>query len=170
MISGQLEKQICGLCEELKRKKRQSVPHGGRDHGGIMTEKELNDLTGKIIGIAMDVHRELGPGLLEKVYQKCLKIALEDAGYNVQMELPLPVMFRGRMIDEAGYCIDLLVNDTIVLEIKSTGELTPVFEKQIGTYLRLADKPCGLLLNFNAVYLKQGIKRIKNGFLPSVRN
>jgi len=134
----------------------------------IKTEEELNDLTGQIIGIAIDIHRELGPGLLEKVYQRCLKIALEEAGYQVQMELSLPVMFRGKTIIEDGYRIDMLVDDMVILEIKSVTELAPVFEKQLGTYLRLAGKPCGLLLNFNAVHLKDGIKRIRNGFLLSV--
>ncbi|MCL2047789.1 MAG: GxxExxY protein [Defluviitaleaceae bacterium] len=136
-----------------------------------MTEHELNDLTGQIIGIAIDVHKELGPGLLEKVYQWCLKTALEDAGYSVQMELPLPIIFRGKVIHNEGYRLDLLVNNIIVIEIKSVVALTSVFEKQLSTYLRLADKPCGLLINFNVAYLKHGIKRIKNGFLsptPSV--
>ena len=131
-----------------------------------MTEEELNDLTGGIIGIAIEVHSELGPGLLEKIYQRCLKIALEDAGYHVQMELSLPVVFRGKEIDDDGYRIDLLVNDTVILEVKSVSGLTSVYEKQLGTYLRLANKPCGILINFNVAYLKQGIKRIKNGYLP----
>jgi len=131
-----------------------------------MTEQELNELTGGIIGVAIEVHRELGPGLLEKVYQRCLKIALEDAGYYVQMELSLPVIFRNKTIDEDGYRIDLLVNDTVILEIKSVSVLTSAFEKQLGTYLRLANKPCGLLMNFNETYLKHGIKRVKNGYLP----
>ena len=131
-----------------------------------MTEQELNELTGGIIGVAIEVHRELGPGLLEKVYQRCLKIALEEAGYTVQMELSIPVMFRDKMIDEDGYRIDLLVNNTVILEIKSVSILTSLFEKQLGTYLRLANKPCGLLMNFNVTQLKQGIKRIKNGYLP----
>jgi len=133
-----------------------------------MTESELNELTGNIIGIAIDVHRELGPGLLEKVYQRCLKIALEEAGYHVEMELSIPVIFRGKLIEEDGYRIDLLVDDTIILEIKSVSVLSTVFEKQLGTYLRLADKPCGLLINFNSAILKQGIKRIINGYLPEV--
>jgi len=132
-----------------------------------MTEEELNDLTGKIIGIAIDVHRELGPGLLEKIYQRCLKIALEDAGYKVQTELAMPVIFRGKVISDFGYYIDLLVNDEVILEIKSVLELTPVYEKQLVTYLRLTNKPCGLLMNFNVVYLKQGIRRVKNGYLSN---
>ena len=130
-----------------------------------MTEQELNNLTSGIIGIAIEVHRELGPGLLEKVYQRCLKIALEEAGYHVEMELLLPVVFRGKAIVEDGYRIDLLVCDTVVIEIKSVSTITPLFEKQLGTYLKLANKPCGLLINFNSTLLKQGLRRIRNGFL-----
>ena len=133
-----------------------------------MTENELNELTGGIIGVSIGVHRELGPGLLESVYQRCLKIALEDDGYHVQCELPLPVIFRGREIHGDGYRIDMLVNDTVIMEVKSVASLLPVHEKQLLTYLRLSGKPCGLLINFHVVQLKQGIKRIKNGFLPSV--
>ena len=130
-----------------------------------MTEQELNELTGGIIGTAIEVHRELGPGLLERIYQRCLKIALEEAGYSVIADLSIPVKYRGKLISEEGYQIDLLVNDAVVLEIKSVSALSPLYEKQLGTYLRLADKPCGLLMNFNSLYLKQGIKRIRNGFL-----
>ena len=138
-----------------------------RTQRSMMTEEQLNQLTKSIIGVAIEVHRELGPGLLEKVYQRCLRFALEEAGYQVQMEVSLPVTFRGKVIDEDGYRIDLLVDDTVILEIKSVADLAPVHEKQLGTYLRLADKPCGLLLNFNVAILKQGIKRIRNGFLTS---
>jgi len=133
-----------------------------------MTEEQLNELTKNIIGVAIEVHSELGSGLLEKVYLRCLKAALEEAGFQVKMEVHLPVIYRSKVIDEDGYRIDLLVNDTVILEIKSVSALEPVHEKQLGTYLRLAKKPCGLLLNFNTAILKQGIKRIKNGFLPSV--
>lgn len=133
-----------------------------------MTEEELNDLTARIIGVAIDVHRELGPGLLEKVYQRCLKIALEEVGFNVQMEVPMPVRFRGQVIDEDGHRLDLLVDHAVVLELKSVLAITPVFEKQVQTYLRFADKPCGLLFNFNTTRLVDGIKRIRNGYLPSV--
>jgi len=131
-----------------------------------MTEHELNDLTAGIIGVAIEVHNELGPGLLEKIYRHCLKMALEDAGYHVEAEVSAPVIFRGKLIDFEGYRIDLLVNDTVILEIKSVSALSPLFEKQLVTYLRLTNKPCGLLMNFNSTYLKHGIKRIKNGYLP----
>ena len=94
-----------------------------------MTECELNELTGGIIGVAIEVHRELGPGLLEKIYQQCLKIALEEAGYSVKSELPVPLIFRGKVIDDESYRIDLLVNDTVVIEIKSASALVPLHEK-----------------------------------------
>jgi len=135
------------------------------ENGDNLNERELNDLTSGIIGIAIDVHRELGPGLLESVYQRCLEVALKDAGYSIQSELMLPVIFRGSLIEGDGYRIDLLVNDTVILELKSVLEINSVHEKQLGTYLKLANKPCGLLINFNVTQLKYGIKRIKNGFL-----
>ena len=133
-----------------------------------MSEDELHDQAGRIIGVAIEVHQELGPGLLESVYQRCLKIALEEAGFTVQMEVPMPVRFRGRLVDEDGYRLVLLVDNAVVLELKSVLAITPVFEKQVQTYLRLADKPCGLLFNFNSTRLVDGIKRIRNGYLPSV--
>jgi len=128
------------------------------------TLEELNNLTDRIIGEAIAVHRELGPGLFEKIYQRCLKIALEQVGMRVEAEISLPVEFRGHLIDDAGYRLDLLVEDTIILEIKSSKD-NEVFDKQLGTYLRLANKPCGLVLNFNKARLTQGITRIKNGYL-----
>jgi len=134
-------------------------------NGNILNERELNELTSGIIGTAIDVHRELGPGLLESAYKRCLEAALKDGGYSVQSELTLPVIFRGSLIEGDGYRIDLLVNDTVILELKSVLEMNPIYEKQLGTYLKLANKPCGLLINFNVTHLKYGIKRIRNGFL-----
>jgi GxxExxY protein len=130
-----------------------------------MTEDELNHLTERIIGVAIGVHKELGPGLLEKVYQRCLKIALEENGFSVQMELPVGVVFHGQAVADEGFRLDLLVEDIVILEIKSVSLLTPVFAKQLGTYLKLSGKPCGLLMNFNVVRLVDGIKRIRNGSL-----
>ena len=129
-----------------------------------MTKQEIDTLVTQILGCAIEVHKELGPGLLESVYQKCLKIALEEKGFSVESELWLPVYFRGHKITDEGYRIDLLVEDTIILELKSVSKMTEVFPKQLGTYLRLANKPCGLLINFNEVLLRDGIKRIMNGY------
>ena len=130
-----------------------------------MTETELNELTEKIIGVAIKVHKELGPGLLEKVYQRCLKIALEEEGLHVDSEVPVEVIFHGKKVADEALRIDLLVENQIVLELKSVSKLTDLYQKQLGTYLKLAKKPCGLLINFNEVLLKNGIKRVKNGYL-----
>ena len=127
-----------------------------------MDLEELNKLTKKIIGIAIEVHRELGPGLLESVYQRCLAIALREAGLKVEEEKPVPICFRGQQITDNGYRLDLLVEDTVVLELKSVAVLVDVNMKQLLTYLRLMRKPVGLLMNFNEVVLKNGIKRIIN--------
>lgn len=132
-----------------------------------MTEQETKDLTYSVINVAIGVHRELGPGLLEKVYRSCLRIALEEAGYQVRSEVPLPIIFRNHQVEEDGYRLDLLVDDVLIIEIKSVSEIIPVHLKQLTTYLRLPKKPCGLLMNFNAVKLSDGIKRVKNGYLPS---
>lgn len=130
-----------------------------------LTETELNELTEKIIGVAIKVHKELGPGLLEKVYQRCLKIALEEEGLHVDSEVPVEVIFHGKKVADEALRIDLLVENQIVLELKSASKLTDLYQKQLGTYLKLAKKPCGLLINFNEVLLKNGIKRVKNGYL-----
>ncbi|MBP3771296.1 MAG: GxxExxY protein [Treponema sp.] len=130
-----------------------------------MTETELNELTEKIIGIAIEVRKELGPGLLEKVYQRCLKIALEEKGFKVDSEVPVEVIFHGKRVADEALRIDLLVENQIVLELKSAAKLTELYQKQLGTYLKLANKPCGLLINFNEVLLKNGIKRVINGYL-----
>lgn len=130
-----------------------------------MTETELNELTEKIIGVAIKVHKELGPGLLEKVYQRCLKIALEEEGLHVDSEVPVEVIFHGKKVADEALRIDLLVENQIVLELKSASKLTDLYQKQLGTYLKLAKKPCGLLINFNEVLLKNGIKRVKSGYL-----
>ena len=130
-----------------------------------MTETELNELTEKIIGVAIKVHKELGPGLLEKVYQRCLKIALEEEGLQVDSEVPVEVVFHGKKVADEALRIDLLVENQVVLELKSAAKLTELYQKQLGTYLKLANKPCGLLINFNEVLLKNGIKRVINGYL-----
>ena len=130
-----------------------------------MTENELNELTEKIIGVAISVHKELGPGLLEKIYQRCLKIALEEKGLKVDSEVPVEVTFHGKKVADEALRIDLLVENQVVLELKSAAKLTELYQKQLGTYLKLANKPCGLLINFNEVLLKNGIKRVINGYL-----
>ena len=123
---------------------------------------KLNQLSSKIIKAGINVHKELGPGLLESVYQSCMEIELKDMGIKVVPEVPLPVLYRGHKVHEEGFRIDLLVEDTVVVELKSVEKVKDVHKKQLLTYLRLAEKPLGLLLNFNEVVLKDGICRIIN--------
>lgn len=127
-----------------------------------MKREELNKLTETIIGISIDVHCELGPGLLESVYQKCLAIALRETGLRVDEQVPVPVFFRGHQISDEGYRLDMLVEGVVILELKSTLALTDVHKKQLLTYLKLLNKPLGLLINFNESVLKNGIRRIIN--------
>jgi GxxExxY protein len=98
---------------------------------------DLNRISGGIIHAAIEVHKELGPGLLESVYRKCLAKVLRDSGYDVKEELCLPVEFRGETVEENGYRIDLLVDDCVVVEVKSVEEMKPLFSKQTGKYLKL---------------------------------
>lgn len=125
---------------------------------------ELNKISHDIIHAAIEVHKELGPGLLESVYRKCLAKLLRDMGYAVEEEVSLPVKFRGEVIEKNGYRIDLLVNDLVIVEVKSVETMKTLFAKQLGTYLKLAKKQLGLLINFNEVVLKNGVKRIVNDF------
>ena len=122
----------------------------------------LNQLSSQIIKAAINVHKELGPGLLESVYQSCMVIELRNIDIRVESEVPVPVFYRGQNVNEEGFRLDLLIEDTIVVELKSVEKLQPVHKKQLLTYLRLAKKPLGLLINFNEPLLKDGITRIVN--------
>ncbi len=124
-----------------------------------MLEREGQDpLTGTIIGGAIEVHKALGPGLLENVYEECLAVELGDRGLAVQRQVEVPVVFKGRRIDMA-YRMDMLVNDQVVLELKAIEKLLPVHEVQLMTYMKLAGKRDGLLLNFHTPYLRDSIVR-----------
>ncbi|WP_317167979.1 GxxExxY protein [Cyclobacterium jeungdonense] len=120
---------------------------------------ELNDLTYQIIGCVYKVHSELGPGLLESTYEICLEYELLQVGLTVERQKPLPVHYDGIKLD-AGYRIDLLVNDLVLLELKSVEELAPIHKSQVMTYLKLSGLKLGLLLNFNVQDMKKGIIRI----------
>jgi GxxExxY protein len=124
---------------------------------------DLNAITEKIIKAAIAVHQELGPGLLESVYQTCLVLVLKEYGLNIRMEVPIPVVFPNRIVNDQGFRLDILVEDKIVLELKSVEKIQSVHIKQLLTYLRLADKPLGLLMNFNESLMKNGITRVANG-------
>ncbi len=121
-----------------------------------------NKLSSDVIKAAINVHKELGPGLLESVYQSCMVIELSETGLDVKAEVSVPIIFRGKEITEQGFRIDLLVEDTLVVELKSVDQIRNIHKKQLLTYLKLSKKPLGLLINFNEVLLKDGITRIIN--------
>ncbi|WP_155315584.1 GxxExxY protein [Desulfosarcina alkanivorans] len=123
---------------------------------------ELNALSSQVIKAAINVHSALGPGLLESVYQKCMAIELDALGLKCETEVPLPVVYRDQIITDDGFRIDILVEKTIVVELKSVEMVKSVHKKQLLTYLRLSGKPLGLLINFNETLLKEGISRIVN--------
>ncbi len=119
---------------------------------------QFDPLTERIIGCAIAVHRELGPGLLEATYEEALCIELELADLSFRRQMSVPVLYKGRSIGE--YRLDLLIEDTVVVEIKSVERLQPLFDAQILTYLRVTGKKVGLLANFNSRLLKDGVKRL----------
>jgi GxxExxY protein len=119
--------------------------------------REFSDLSHRVIGCAIEVHRELGPGLLESTYRDCLAKELELNGIPCQREVALPVLYKGLRI-ESGYRIDLLVDDDILLELKAVTELCPVHEAQLLTYMKLAEISHGFLINFNVRLLKDGLR------------
>jgi GxxExxY protein len=123
---------------------------------------DINNLSSQTIKAAINVHKALGPGLLESVYQNCMIIELGNLNLRVQSEVPVPILYRGQKIHEEGFRIDFLVEDNIIVELKSVEKVRDVHKKQLLTYLRLAQKPLGLLFNFNEVLLKDGIMRIIN--------
>jgi len=127
-----------------------------------MTKKELNDLTFIIIGAAIEIHKELGPGLLESIYEKCLIHLLREKGLKVTSQQKVQLIFRGIHLD-CDLRIDLLVEDCIIVEIKSIECLMPIHSAQLISYLRLLEKPKGILINFNCTNIfKEGQKTIVN--------
>ena len=132
-----------------------------------MNEKNrLDSITHKIIGAAIEVHRRLGPGLLESAYEACLAFELKQLGLRVEQQKPLPVVYKDVKL-ECGYRIDLLVEKSVVIEIKSVDQLAPIHVAQMLSYLRLSGKRVGLLVNFNVRVLKDGLKRVVDEFPDS---
>lgn len=122
----------------------------------------LNEISGKIVDAALRVHKELGPGLLESVYEVVLADELSRLGLRVRRQVPIPILYGGREFEE-GYRADLLVEEQIVVELKSVEQLARVHKKQLLTYLRLGRKHLGLLINFGGEFLKGNIERLVNG-------
>ncbi len=125
----------------------------------------LNDITGMVVDAAIRVHTELGPGLLESAYEACLTYELRKRGLRVQSQVELPVTYDGYRVD-LGYRLDLLVEESVVVELKSVEAINAVHEAQILSYLKLSRKPVGLLINFHTARLKDGIRRFLNGPQP----
>jgi GxxExxY protein len=130
------------------------VSHGDTESQSL---DDLNQITERIIGCAIEVHRNLGPGLLENTYEEAMCIELTDAGLKFQRQLPFPILYKGRALGE--YRLDLLVEEAVIVEIKSVERFNTVFEAQVLTYLKATGKKVGLLLNFNSRLLRDGIKR-----------
>jgi len=120
-----------------------------------------------VIGSAIEVHRELGPGLLESTYEECLAYELQRASLKIERQKPLPLVYKALQLD-CGYRLDLLIEDLLIVEIKSVSELIPIFDAQVLTYLKLAKVPVGLLINFNVPVLKHGLKRLVLNSVSSV--
>jgi len=124
---------------------------------------DVNELTGRVIGCAMKVHSALGPGLLESAYEACLEFELNRSGLKVERQLALPVLYEGARVD-CGYRVDLLVENEVVLELKAVDAIAPIHEAQLLSYLKLSGNSVGLLINFNTVHLRDGIKRMVNDY------
>jgi GxxExxY protein len=124
-------------------------------------KRRVDELTQQIIGAAMEVHKTLGPGLLESAYEECLCYELLQRGLHFKRQVPLPVSYKGLKLD-CGYKMDIVVEGSVILELKSVEDLMPVHTAQLLTYLRLSGMQVGLLLNFNKPLLKDGIKRLRN--------
>ena len=127
-----------------------------------MDRATVDRIAEQIIGASIDVHRTLGPGLLESAYEACLAYELQDRGLKVETQVALPVKYREVRLD-CGYRLDLLVERLVIVELKAVAEISPLHQAQLLSYLRLADLPLGLLINFNVRVLRDGIRRLANG-------
>ena len=160
--SGYLSRQVyfIGVTKQLLRRFRDYILGEGST---TETQKhrimEINDITGKIVDAAVHVHMNLGPGLFEEVYKQCLIIELEKRGLQVRSEVFLPIVYECKLID-MGYRLDLLVESQVIVELKAVNSIAPIHKAQLLTYLKLAQKKLGLLINFNVPTLPEGIVRL----------
>ena len=129
-----------------------------------MTKKEVTQLSYDIIGMAIKVHKELGAGLLESIYEDCLKYELIKNGYNVKQQLIVPIIYDDHLM-ETKLVVDLLVNDTVVVELKALEEISPIHEAQLLTYMKVLKKPQGLLINFFSQNITKSMKPFVNEYL-----
>ena len=126
---------------------------------------DVEDLARQAIDCGLKLHRDLGPGLLESAYEACLAHSLEQRGLNVERQRPVAIRYDGVLID-GGFRVDLLINERLLIELKSVERLAPVHGKQVLTYLRLLDLPLGLLMNFGGATFKEGLRRVANNYYP----
>ena len=126
------------------------------------TKERVDLLSNRVIGAAIEVHKALGPGLLESAYEECLCCELSEASITFERQVPLPVIYKDIKL-QCGYRIDIVVSKVIILELKTVESILPIHEAQILTYLKLANLKLGILLNFNVPYMKNGIRRYVNG-------
>ena len=129
----------------------------------MMTKKQITQLSFEITGLAIKVHKKLGPGLLESVYEQCLKYELEKNGYDVKQQLIIKIEYDDLEF-ESNLKIDLLVNDLIVVELKSVENILPIHEAQLLTYMKILEKPQGLLINFNTINITKSLKPLVNKY------
>jgi GxxExxY protein len=129
-----------------------------------MTKEEYNQLSSDIIAAAIEVHKQMGPGLLESIYEQCFVFELKERGLKAESQIHLPLIYKGHQLSK-DFIIDLLVENEIVVELKAIEEIHPVHEVQLVTYLKLANKKLGLLININVPILRDGIIRRINGYL-----
>ena len=128
-----------------------------------MQSEQLIDLSYRIIGAGIEVHRGIGPGLLESTYRACMIYELRLRGMKVESEQAIPIRYKSLVLD-GGYRVDMVVDDTIIVELKAVETVLPVHHAQVLSYLRHTKKPLGLLMNFNVAVLAEGVERIKNGY------
>ena len=129
---------------------------------GVATERQENDITRKIIGAAIEVHKKLGPGLLESAYEECLCCEMQLRRIEFKRQVPLSLNYKGVVLD-CGYRLDLLVEDKVIVELKSIEGLEPIHEAQMLAYLKLRNAWLGLIINFNVIMLEDGVRRLVNG-------
>ncbi len=142
---------------ETQRKQLLSAPQR------LCGELEINEITERIIGACIEIHKQLGPGLLESAYEECLCHELALAGFKFERQKPLPVSYKSVRLD-CGYRLDLVVEGKVIVELKTVDQLAPIHDAQFLTYLKLSGLTVGLLINFNVPVLKDGLKRIANKF------
>ena len=132
-----------------------------------MTKKQVTQLSYEITGLAIKVHKNLGPGLLESVYEKCLKHELISNGFNVKQQMKVPILYHGMEL-ESDLKLDLMVNDTVIIELKAVENILPVHEAQLLTYMKLLEKPQGLLMNFYSENLTRSLKPMVNEYFKKL--